>query len=186
MSGEKMGTRPQILHTIRAIDGARRAIWLSMLREGEYTEHDCWTRWSPYCHRARRLSARPFKGVEEVGSGMLKLRFTDSTTALASAVIGCDGIKSKVRGFVYSPGIQPQYANECAIRAMVPGPEAIKTLGNDLALNSQLYCGYGGYVVMYPVEHGKFINMVAMPHDGSSTSTWSQNDWRVPTSANEI
>jgi salicylate hydroxylase len=130
--------------------------------------------------------SKAFQGVEEVGSGMLKLRFTDSTTALASAVIGCDGIKSKVRGFVYSPGIQPQYANECAIRAMVPGPEAIKTLGNDLALNSQLYCGYGGYVVMYPVEHGKFINMVAMPHDGSSTSTWSQNDWRVPTSANEI
>jgi salicylate hydroxylase len=150
-------------------------------------------------HRARQLEemvallpqntttfSKAFQGVEEVGSGMLKLRFTDSTTALASAVIGCDGIKSKVRGFVCSRGIQSQYANECAIRAMVSGPEAIKTLGNDLALNSQLYCGYGGYVVTYLVEHGKFINMVAMPHDGSSTSTWSQNDWTVPTSANGI
>jgi salicylate hydroxylase len=150
-------------------------------------------------HRARLLDemvallpedtttfSKAFQSIEEVGSGMLKLRFTDGSTALASSVIGCDGVKSKVRNFVFGSTIQPQYANECAFRAMVPGSEATNTLGEDLALNSQLYCGYGGYIVTYPVDHGKFINMVAMPHDGSPTSTWSQDDWTVSTNAAEI
>jgi salicylate hydroxylase len=150
-------------------------------------------------HRARLLDemvallptditsfSKAFEGVEEVNDGMLKLHFVDGTTALASAVIGCDGIKSKVRDFVCGPSIQAKYANECAFRAMVPGKEAKQALGDDMALNSQLYCGYGGYVVTYPVEHGEFINMVAMPHDSVFNSTWLQNDWTVPTSFDEI
>jgi salicylate hydroxylase len=150
-------------------------------------------------HRARLLGemvallpedvasfSKSFESVEELGTGVLKLRFTDGTTSLASAVIGCDGIKSKVRSFVCDPGVQPKYAHEIAMRAMVPGRKAKKALGTELALNSQLYCGYGGYIVTYPVEHGEFINMVAMPHDGSFTSTWGQNDWTVPTSGDEI
>jgi salicylate hydroxylase len=130
--------------------------------------------------------SKAFQGVEEVGDSMLRLRFTDRTTALASAVIGCDGIKSRVRDFVCGPTVQAKYANECAFRAMVPVEEATEALEDDTALTGQLYCGYGGYVVTYPVEHGKFINMVAMPHDGSFTSTWDKSDWTVPTSADEI
>jgi salicylate hydroxylase len=130
--------------------------------------------------------SKAFQGLEEVGDNTLKLRFSDETTALASAVIGCDGIKSKVRDFVCGPTVRAKYANECAFRALCPRNEATNLLGDDTALTGQLYCGYGGYVVTYPVEHGKFINMVAMPHDGSFTSTWDKNDWTVPTSADEI
>ncbi|KAL1800782.1 hypothetical protein ACET3X_001124 [Alternaria dauci] len=150
-------------------------------------------------HRARLLDemvallpagitsfSKSFESVEEVGNGMLKLRFADGTTSLASAVIGCDGIKSKVRRFVCGPDVQPTYAHEIAMRAMVPGEEAKQALGVEMAMNSQLYCGYGGYIVTYPVEHGQFINMVAMPHDQSFTSTWGQDDWTVPTSEDEI
>jgi salicylate hydroxylase len=150
-------------------------------------------------HRARLLDemvallptditsfSKSFQSVEEVGSGMLKLRFTDGTTSLASAVIGCDGIRSKVRSFVCGPDVQAKYAHEIAMRALVPGEEAKKALGAELALNSQLYCGYGGYIVTYPVEHGEFINMVAMPHDQSFTSTWDQDEWTVPTNGDEI
>jgi salicylate hydroxylase len=132
---------------------------------------------------------KAFQKIEEVGSRMLNLRFTNGSTTLASSVIGCDGVKSKVRHYVSGSTIQPQYVNECAFRAMVPGSEATNTLGDDLALNSQLYSsyrGYRGYIVTYPVEHGKFINMAAMPHDGSPASTWSQDDWTVSTNAAEI
>ena len=85
--------------------------------------------------------SKSFESVEEVGDGVLKLTFTDGTTSLASAVIGCDGIKSRVRGFVCGPDIQPEYAHEVAMRAMVPGEEAKRALGEEMAMNSQLYCG---------------------------------------------
>jgi salicylate hydroxylase len=128
---------------------------------------------------------KSFESVEEMSAGVLQLRFTDGTASLASAAIGCDGIKSKVRSFVCGPDVQAKYAHEIAMRAMVPGEEAKRALGTEIAMNSQLYCGYGGYIVTYPVEHGEFINMVAMPHDRSYTSTWNQ-DWTVPTSGEEV
>ncbi|CAG5144236.1 uncharacterized protein ALTATR162_LOCUS1506 [Alternaria atra] len=150
-------------------------------------------------HRARLLDemvallptdvtsfSKSFESVEEADVGVLRLRFTDGTTSLASAVIGCDGIRSKVRQFVCGPNIQAKYAHEVAMRAMVPGEEAKKALGVEMAMNSQLYCGYGGYIVTYPVEHGQFINMVAIPHDRSFTSTWGQDDWTVPTNGDEV
>ncbi|KAG9191732.1 salicylate hydroxylase [Alternaria panax] len=150
-------------------------------------------------HRARLLDemvallptditsfSKSFESVEEVSTGVLKLKFTDGMSSLASAVIGCDGIRSKVRRFVCGPDIQAKYAHEVAMRAMVPGEEAKKALGAEMAMNSQLYCGYGGYIVTYPVEHGQFINMVAIPHDQSFTSTWGQDDWTVPTNGDEI
>jgi salicylate hydroxylase len=150
-------------------------------------------------HRARLLDemvallptditsfSKSFESVEEMSTGVLQLRFTDGTTSLASAVIGYDGIRSKVRSFVCGPNVQAKYAHEIAMRAMVPGKEAKRALGTEMAMNSQLYCGYGGYIVTYPVEHGEFINMVAMPHDRSYTSTWSQDDWTVPTSGDEV
>ncbi|KAF1947993.1 mannitol 1-phosphate dehydrogenase [Clathrospora elynae] len=151
-------------------------------------------------HRARLLDemvallpddiisfGKSFDGVEELGNDMLKLCFTDGTTALASALIGCDGVRSKVRAAVCGAHIQATYARECAFRAMVPGDEATKALGDDLTLNSQLYCGYGGYIVTYPVEHGAFINIVALPQDPSHAGiTWDSDDWTVPTTAEEI
>jgi len=130
--------------------------------------------------------SKSFESIQELDNGVLKLIFTDGSAALASAVVGCDGIRSRVRNYVCGPEIQAKYAGECALRAMVPGNEAIQALGEELALNSQLYCGYGGYAVTYPVEHGKFINMVAMPQDGPSKSIWNHEEWTVPTNAEEI
>ncbi|EOA82938.1 hypothetical protein ACJQWK_04326 [Exserohilum turcicum] len=128
---------------------------------------------------------KSFVSVQDAGNGMLKMSFADGTSALASAIIGCDGIKSKVRHHVCDPDVQPKSAGECAFRAMVPGGEARKMLGDERALNSQLYCGYGGYIITYPVEHGQFINMVALPQD-EPTPGVNEDAWTVPTNADEI
>lgn len=129
---------------------------------------------------------KSFVDAEEQTDGSLKLRFADGTTALASALIGCDGIKSKVRRLVCGPDTHATFAGEVAYRAMVPKVEAEKALGADLALNGTIYCGYGGYVVTYPVENCDFINMVAIPHDQGETWTWSQDEWTVPAISDEI
>lgn len=129
---------------------------------------------------------KSFVAAEEQNDGSLKLRFADGTIALASALIGCDGIKSKVRELVCGPDVQATYAGEVAYRAMVPRVAAEKALGANLAFNGTIYCGYGGYIVTYPVENCDFVNMVAIPHDSGETCTWTQADWTVPATIDEI
>ena len=168
-------------------------------------------KWNPGCtenigirarsciHRARLLDVlvslipegitsfnKAFKSAEEQPDGTLKLQFADGTTAMASAMIGCDGIKSKVRSIVCGPEVQAKYAGEYAFRAVVPKAEAEQVMGADLALNGQLYCGYGAYIVTYPIEHGEFTNMVAIPHDRSESQVWDQEEWTVPTTKDEF
>lgn len=129
---------------------------------------------------------KSFVGVDEQDDGVVKLRFADGTSALASALIGCDGIKSKVRELVCGSHAHATYAGEAAYRALVPKFDAEKALGGDLAFNGTIYCGYGGYIVTYPVEDYNFVNMVAIPHDQGENWTWGQGDWTVPATTDEI
>jgi salicylate hydroxylase len=130
------------------------------------------------------MFSKTFESAEELDDGTIKLHFADGTTADVSALLGCDGIKSRVRSLVCPPSVRPTYARECAYRAVVPKVDAIKALGADLVLNGHIYCGYGGYIITYPIEHGELINMVAIPYD--KNETWDQDDWTVPTTRREI
>ncbi|KAH7070167.1 mannitol 1-phosphate dehydrogenase [Paraphoma chrysanthemicola] len=149
-------------------------------------------------HRARLLEelvallpegittfGKSFQGAEESIDGSYRIEFTDGTTVEAAAIIGCDGIKSKVRELV-CPSVQASYAREWAYRAVVPKADALKALGPDLALNGQIYCGHGGYIVTYPIENGDFINMVAIPHQKADSCGWGSEDWTVPATTSEI
>ncbi len=150
-------------------------------------------------HRARLLEVlverlpkgiatfgKSFENLEELDDGTLRLHFRDGTTAMASAVIGCDGIKSKVRNAVWGRVSEPAFDNEVAYRAMVPRDVAEATFGQEVALNGHLYCGYGAYVVHYPVENRNFINVVACKKHATLNGVWEHDDWTVPTSKEEI
>lgn len=127
-----------------------------------------------------------FERVHEQTDGTLELHFADGSTALASALIGCDGVKSKARSIICGPEVEASYVGEYAYRAMVPKGEAEAALGAELARNGQLYCGYGAYIVTYPVEHGDFTNMVAIPHEPGEQWAWSEDDWTVPATQKEF
>jgi salicylate hydroxylase len=150
-------------------------------------------------HRARLLDVlvsllpegittfgKSFQSAEEQPDGSIKLRFADGTTALASAVVGCDGIKSKVREVVCGSAIDASYVGEYAYRALIPRVEAEKAVGPELARNGQMYCGYGGYIVSYPVEHADFTNMVAIHHEPGDVWSWNHEDWTVPADGDEF
>ncbi|ESZ92757.1 hypothetical protein SBOR_6869 [Sclerotinia borealis F-4128] len=127
--------------------------------------------------------------VEELdtyGDGKgLKLTFKDGETAMADVVIGCDGIKSATRKFVMgNQSIEPKFADIYAYRAMVPSDVARKAIGDDLALNGQLYLGYGGYMISYPVEHGDLINMVALKK--AEGMEWNKENWLIPATKEEM
>lgn len=148
---------------------------------------------SGYVHRARLLDEmiklipdgtasfnKRLERVEQMLDHRVMLFFEDGTTAIADAVVGCDGIKSRTRSFVCGQSVQPVYSGQYAYRQLFPLDVAIAALGHERAKSMTLECGYGGYIVHYPLEDGEFMNITAVVND--KRPKWDDDDWLVPTS----
>lgn len=80
--------------------------------------------------------------VEEDKSGRIRLTFQDGTIEEADAVVGCDGIKSKVREILVGadhPSSKCSYTHKYAYRGMIPMPQAVEVLGEERALNATMW-----------------------------------------------
>lgn len=100
------------------------------------------------------------------GSGDKVLHFEDGTSAQHSAIIGCDGIKSVTRRIVLGsddPAATPVFSGKYAYRGLIPMDKAVELVGEEEARNSQMYFGYGGHVLTFPIEKGKTMNGVSVP-----------------------
>lgn len=121
----------------------------------------------------------------EDGSGDMVLHFADGTMAQHSAVIGCDGIKSKARTWLLGkddPAAAAVFSGKYAYRGLIPMDEAVELLGAEVAQNSQLFLGYHGHLLTFPIEHGKTMNVVAF----SSRETWDNDKWVVTTTKEDM
>ncbi|KAL2831659.1 hypothetical protein BJY01DRAFT_260404 [Aspergillus pseudoustus] len=100
--------------------------------------------------------------------GKICLVFCDGCTAEADIVIGCDGIKSRVRQLLFGasdPIAYPHYTHKVAYRGLVPIEKAITALGRYRALNQHMYGGPGAHVLHFPVASQKLMNVVAFVDD---------------------
>ena len=122
---------------------------------------------------------------DELQSESVTLTFADGTTADADIVIGCDGVKSRTRNVLFdAQTAAPRFTGQYAYRLLVPMDRAVEALGATLAQNGHLYLGYGSYIVTYPVEHGKLMNLVAQK---SSSGAWpSDKPWIAPVTREEM
>lgn len=126
---------------------------------------------------------------EDLGTAV-KPSFKDGTVAWASAVLACDGIKSMARQAMLRSdptSIEPAFASEYCYRRLVPMLEAQRILGDEMATNGNIFCGYNGYVTTYPVmiDNRKFVNMTAMRRQRDNA--WPGADvWRQPCTTEEI
>lgn len=78
--------------------------------------------------------------ISELESGRMLMEFDDGTSAEADAVIGCDGIKSRVRQSMFGADrANPSYTHKYAYRGLVPMEEAIKAVGEERAQNACMY-----------------------------------------------
>ncbi|KAI1387978.1 mannitol 1-phosphate dehydrogenase [Hypoxylon trugodes] len=117
------------------------------------------------------------------GSQDAVLHFADGTTAQHTAVIGCDGIKSKTREILLGPETgKAVFSGKYAYRGLIPMEKAVKMLGEEIAQNYQLYLGYHGHLLTLPIEKGKTMNVVAF----SSCDTWTDPHWVVTTSKEKM
>ena len=99
------------------------------------------------------------------GSGDAVLHFTDGSTAQHSAVIGADGIKSCVRSLVLgdSEAAKAVFSGKYAYRGLLPMAEAVDILGDETPRTPQMYMGYHGHVLTFPIANGTLFNGITTP-----------------------
>lgn len=98
----------------------------------------------------------------------LVLKFGDGTTAEADVVLGCDGIRSRVRQLILgpdNPASYPSYSHKFAFRTLIPMEQARETLGRAKSSTRCMHLGHNAHIVTYPVAMGKFMNVAAFVTD---------------------
>lgn len=118
------------------------------------------------------------------GSGNAVLHFADGTTATHSAVLGCDGIKSKSRSAVLGDpdATAAVFSGKYAYRGLIPMTKAVEIMGPIVPKSAQMYLGYHGHLLTFPIANGTIMNVVAF----SSRSEWVEKDWVVKTPREEM
>lgn len=118
------------------------------------------------------------------GGDVVKLYFADGSTETASAMVGCDGIKSVTRKHLHGGDAGAEYSGFFGYRAMAPRAEFERVLGRELAATGNLFLCPNGYTIAYPVDHGSALNMFATcVQTGSS---WTDTEWKVKASKEEL
>jgi salicylate hydroxylase len=115
--------------------------------------------------------------AEVPSTGKLSLSFADGTSAIADAIIACDGIKSVARQSYVLTGpmdqkiSRPVFTNDVAYRGMFPRDQFTQIVSSAISTGKgNLFCGPSSYVVMYPVEKGAMMNVVAIKNISSQKS----------------
>ena len=118
--------------------------------------------------------------VEKKGQKM-QITFSDSSTAEADAVIGCDGVKSRARQILLGEdheATNPTFTGKYAYRGLIRMEKAVEAIGDELARNSQMYLGRHGHILTFPIEKGKTMNVVAF--QTKMDGKWQNENWVLP------
>ncbi|MCJ1473381.1 hypothetical protein MMC13_002032 [Lambiella insularis] len=108
------------------------------------------------------------KVCENGSEGNISLTFADGSSAETDAVIGCDGLKSRVREYLLgegNPASYVHYSHELAYRGLVSMENAIKALGEKRAKYFTIHAGPHAHMLHYPVANETMVNVVAFVSD---------------------
>ncbi|KAK5163239.1 uncharacterized protein LTR77_010825 [Saxophila tyrrhenica] len=114
------------------------------------------------------------------------LTFDDGSRDTASVVIGCDGAHSVVRRLLLgpdNPATSAKFAQTGVYRAVFPIEKFEKLLGKDQAGVSTVRLGPGGYVIHYPIDGGKNINVGLWP---GNKEVWEHEAWVIPNQKSQM
>ncbi|CEJ56610.1 Putative Salicylate hydroxylase [Penicillium brasilianum] len=99
--------------------------------------------------------------VTEDADGV-ELVFEDGSSVVADVVVGCDGIKSRVKESMF-PGTSedtlPRYSGMYGYRAVLDMEDMIEAVGEQRARVSTMYIGDGAYGISYPIMRAKKVNV---------------------------
>lgn len=120
-------------------------------------------------------------------NGKVRLEFEDDSVAEADAVIGCDGVRSRVRQILLGKKSEIQdlnFSGKYAYRGLVPMEKAQQVLGDYFARNGHMYIGPGSYVFHYPIDHGRLVNVIAVQN--KENGKWEHNRWVQSKTTEEV
>lgn len=126
-------------------------------------------------HFGKRLEAL----VEREQGDGVELRFADGSTVCADVVIGCDGIRSKVKESMLpeeSKCTQPRYSGMYGYRAVLDMEDMVSAVGDQRARVSTMYLGDGAYGISYPIMRAQKVNVGVY----ILSETWDCETWVRP------
>lgn len=131
-------------------------------------------------HFGKRLN-----DARDLGRDGVEMEFIDGSIERADVVIGCDGIKSRLRKVVLGkedPAALPVFSGKYAWRALLPMEVAAKAMGDEYARNAQMFLGEHSHVLTLPLEKGTMMQMVTV----CTKAEWSDERWVVNASQDEL
>lgn len=121
----------------------------------------------------------------EEGANGVNLSFEDGTSALADVVVGCDGIKSKVKESMLPEEheeTKPRYSGMYGYRAVLDMETMVEAVGEQRARVSTMYVGKGAYGISYPIMRAKKVNVGIY----KQSETWDSETWVRPADKEEM
>ncbi|KAL4745576.1 hypothetical protein BDW72DRAFT_211204 [Aspergillus terricola var. indicus] len=121
--------------------------------------------------RVLQFNKELYNYIDDLENDKVVLEFTDGTRAEADApvaVIGCDGIHSRVRQLLLgetNPAARAEFSHKVAYRTVVPIAGGIEALGDDKANNQCAHLGPDANTVSYPVANWTLLNVSVFLHD---------------------
>ncbi|MCZ4291607.1 FAD-dependent monooxygenase [Hoeflea alexandrii] len=100
------------------------------------------------------------------------LTLEDGSTARGAALIGADGVRSRIREQMWG-GAKPAFSGMITWRAVIPMerlPERLR------AMVGNTWIGPGGHVVTYPLRGARLLNFVAT----IERQDWREEGWNIP------
>jgi len=107
-------------------------------------------------------------GFEDTGE-RVRVHFEGGCTLEGAALIGADGLWSKVREAVIGDG-KPHVSGHIAYRAVLPAPEVPEDLRRDTVI---LWAGPKTHLVHYPLHKSEIFNLVAVFHSDRYEEGWN-------------
>ncbi|KAI5860985.1 hypothetical protein GGS23DRAFT_613109 [Durotheca rogersii] len=124
--------------------------------------------WARLVDPRRVAFRRELVSLERQAGGGVSLGFADGSREDADIVIGCDGIRSRVRQLILgeaNPASHPRYTHKYCFRTLVPMDRARAALGAERTSTRFMYNGPDAHCVTYPVARGAFLNVLLVISD---------------------
>ncbi|KAI5924589.1 hypothetical protein F4810DRAFT_131068 [Camillea tinctor] len=150
----------RLLIGIDAFQGGRRSDFLEA--------------WSKLIPSEKASFGKELATIFQEANGKVLLDFKDGTSAEADIVIGCDGIRSRVRQLILgeaNPVSYPTYTHKYCFRALASMDKAREVLGEERTVQRFMYNGPDAHCIIYPVAQGQLLNILLVVSD--------PNPWRI-------
>ncbi|EKV19073.1 Salicylate hydroxylase, putative [Penicillium digitatum] len=131
-------------------------------------------------HFGKRLSTLVEK--DEV----IMLGFEDGEVVNAEVVVGCDGIRSRVKECmipVESLSSKPVYSGMYGYRAVLEMGDMIEAVGEKRARVATVYVGRGAYAISYPIMRARLVNIGIYILNAED---WEYESWVRPASSEDM